>query len=290
MSAINIKHRLFRIHCFNKYGKNENDDCPDLEVTYYIECYEKIEKEDLDLRESYMRRKNNAPIICQHESTNNSIPENKTTDLQEVAITTETPNTFDQWTASQEDSSTEQMTTLNDGIFQTQEDEIKTETSNTLGQSAVPQEVLSTEQIMTTLNDESSIFETHEMKITIGTTNTMDQSTASQEDSSTEQMVTTLNDGIFQTQEVEIKTGASNTMDQSTASQEDSSTEQIVTNLNDESSIFKTQEVEITTETSNTFELGCPPGGFLAKTSRDISCFFTANVNAYFAEYFKKLE
>ena len=172
MSAINIKHRLFRIHCFNKYGKNENDDCPDLEVTYYIECYEKIEKEDLDLRESYMRRKNNAPIICQHESTNNSIPENKTTDLQEVAITTETPNTFDQWTASQEDSSTEQ----------------------------------------------------------------------------------------------------------------------IVTNLNDESSIFKTQEVEITTETSNTFELGCPPGGFLAKTSRDISCFFTANVNAYFAEYFKKLE
>ena len=251
MSAINIKHRLFRIHCFNKYGKNENDDCPDLEVTYYIECYEKIEKEDLDLRESYMRRKNNAPIICQHESTNNSIPENKTTDLQEVAITTETPNTFDQWTASQEDSSTEQMTTLNDGIFQTQEDEIKTETSNTLGQSAVPQEVLSTEQIMTTLNDESSIFETHEMKITIGTTNTMDQSTASQEDSSTEQ---------------------------------------IVTNLNDESSIFKTQEVEITTETSNTFELGCPPGGFLAKTSRDISSFFTANVNAYFAEYFKKLE
>ena len=106
---------MFRIHCFNKYGKNKNRDCPDLEVTYYIECSEKIEKEDLDLRESYMRRKIDIPIICQHES----IKENITNGSQKVAITTETPNSLKQWTAPQEDSSTQQMTTtLNDGIFE----------------------------------------------------------------------------------------------------------------------------------------------------------------------------
>ena len=97
---------MFRVHCFNKYGKNKNSDCPDLEVTYYIECSEKIVNEG-----SRMRREIDVPIICQHESINTPIPEKITT------VTTETPNPFDKWTAPPEDSSIEQMmTTLNDGI------------------------------------------------------------------------------------------------------------------------------------------------------------------------------
>ena len=146
MSAIIIKHRLFRIHCFNKYGKHKNDNCPDLEVTYYIEC---SEKEDLGLRESRMRREIEVPIICQQESIDISIPEKITTGLQEIAITTKTPNTSNQSAAPQEDSSTEQMmTSLNDGTSGTQEVEITTETSNTLHQWFAPQEDSSTEQMI----------------------------------------------------------------------------------------------------------------------------------------------
>ena len=88
MNAVTIKRHLFRVHCFNKYGKNKNSDCPDLEVTYYIECSEKIEKEDLELKKSRTRRQIDVPIICQHESINNPLLENKTTGSQEIAITT----------------------------------------------------------------------------------------------------------------------------------------------------------------------------------------------------------
>ena len=120
MSAIIFKHHLFRIHCFNKYGKNKNDDCPDLEVTYYIECSEKIETEDLDLKKSRMRRNIDVPIICQHESINTPIPENITTAFLDIAITTEISNTLNQWTSPQEDSTTKQMmTSLNDGMIST---------------------------------------------------------------------------------------------------------------------------------------------------------------------------
>lgn len=104
-----FKHDFFRIHCFNKYGKNKNDDCPDLELTYYIECSKKIEQENLDLRPSRMRRKIDVPIICQHESIKAPMPENITTDLKEDEITTEPSNTLDSWTSPQEDTAFETL-------------------------------------------------------------------------------------------------------------------------------------------------------------------------------------
>ena len=205
MSTFIIKHHLFRIHCFNKYGKNKNDDCPDLEVTYYIECSEKIENEEPDLEKSQMRRKNHIPIICQHESINTPIPKNKTTGLQEIEITIETPNTLDQSTAPLEDLSTEEtMTTLDDGILEPEKVEITTETPNTLDQWTAPIEDSRTEKMMTTLNDD--IFEPHEVGITTETPNTLDEWTASQEDSGTGQMMTTLKDGIFETLETAFET------------------------------------------------------------------------------------
>ena len=67
-----------------------------------------------------MRRKIDVPIICQDESINTTIPENIISGPPEVAITTEMPNTPDQWTPPQEESNTEQMmTTLNGGTFET---------------------------------------------------------------------------------------------------------------------------------------------------------------------------
>ena len=28
----------FRVHCWNKHGKNKNENCPDLEIRFYVEC------------------------------------------------------------------------------------------------------------------------------------------------------------------------------------------------------------------------------------------------------------
>ena len=56
----------FRVHCFNNYAKNEI--CPDLEVSYYIECSTKI---DLGIKINRQKEKSQEeskqnPIVCQN--------------------------------------------------------------------------------------------------------------------------------------------------------------------------------------------------------------------------------
>ena len=110
LELIIITHQinLFRVHCFNNYEKNKDKNCPDLELTYYIECSEKIE--NLDLRENDIGRRGDPPIICQQEpqqeinkkpSRNSTSSEDTTTALLQ---TTETPSTTEQLTDQPEDS------------------------------------------------------------------------------------------------------------------------------------------------------------------------------------------
>ena len=53
----------FSVHCFNNYGKNIDKKCPDLEVRYYIECNEKINKS----------RKKRSPIVCRTETPSTTV-------------------------------------------------------------------------------------------------------------------------------------------------------------------------------------------------------------------------
>ena len=65
-----------RVHCWNDYGKNKGKNCPDLEISYYIECTEQIDFQ------SIKNRKKRSPIVCENESFNTTTEENNHIDEQ----------------------------------------------------------------------------------------------------------------------------------------------------------------------------------------------------------------
>lgn len=61
---------VFRVHCWNNYGNNIGQNCPDLEISYYIEC-----SEEIDFNEIKNRRKKRTPVVCQKELIQDFIQE-----------------------------------------------------------------------------------------------------------------------------------------------------------------------------------------------------------------------
>ena len=56
-----------RVHCWNDNGKNKGKNCPDLEISYYIECTEQIDFEAIK------NRRKRSPIVCvQNDSLNST--------------------------------------------------------------------------------------------------------------------------------------------------------------------------------------------------------------------------
>ena len=53
---------MFRVHCWNKYGKNKNENCPDLEIRYYVEC-----TVPTDFGSTRYRRNAEIPFTCREK-------------------------------------------------------------------------------------------------------------------------------------------------------------------------------------------------------------------------------
>ena len=141
------------------YGKNKNKNCPDLELTYYIECSEQI---DLDLRENHLRRRgkesSDDPIICQQAR----IPNNIIGGLQGGEVATATPILVP-WTTAPDSGSEQMIATTNDGNMETLETSSSPAGVDPL---TTPQEYFETEEMMTTMH--GGIVET------LGTTDTFE--------------------------------------------------------------------------------------------------------------------
>ena len=213
LSIIN-EHQFFRVHCFNKYGKNKNKNCPDLELTYYIECSEQI---DLDLRENHMRRRgkesSDDPIICQQAR----IPNNIIGGLKGGEVATATPILVP-WTSASDSGPEQMIATTNDGNMET----LETSSSPAgVDPRTTPQEDLKTAEVMITTN--GGIVETLE---TSSSSAILDPWTTQQEDSETEEVMTHTNGGNVETLETSSSPAG---VDPRTTSQEYFETEEMMT-------------------------------------------------------------